>query len=141
VKYETVFEISLLVTPKPKGRPRFTRKGFAYTPKETRDYENLLSEAISKFFSSAPIEDRPLKLELVFYIQKPKSAKRDYPQTRPDLDNLMKAVMDAMNGIVYKDDSLICDISASKRYSVGEPYINVKLSYLDCVVEHEVMPS
>jgi Holliday junction resolvase RusA-like endonuclease len=141
MKYQTIFECSILVKPTPKGRPRFTKRGFAYTPKETKDFETLLKNTISNFFSSSMIVERPLRMEAVFYIERPKSVKRDYPTSRPDLDNYLKALMDACNEIVYKDDALICDLNCSKRYSFGAPYIFLKLSYLDAVVDHEIMPS
>lgn len=35
---------------------------------------------------------------------------------RPDIDNLVKAVTDALNGILWKDDSQIVSLSAEKRY-------------------------
>jgi len=39
---------------------------------------------------------------------------------RPDLDNLSKAVLDAMNGIVYVDDGLVCVKLARKWYAAGD---------------------
>lgn len=40
------------------------------------------------------------------------------PASKPDLDNLLKLLLDAMNGLVYRDDALVCKITVSKRYSL-----------------------
>lgn len=69
-------------------------------------------------------------LEIKFVFNRPKSVKREHMTARPDLDNYLKAVMDAFNGIVYKDDSQIVKFTASKVYSEIsnlEPGIHVKL--------------
>jgi Holliday junction resolvase RusA-like endonuclease len=54
---------------------------------------------------------------LVFNVQRPKSAKRDRPTTRPDIDNYAKLVLDALNGFVWADDSQVVKIEAVKRYA------------------------
>ena len=136
MNYQLLFECTILTDPKPKGRPRFTRKGFAYTPKETKDYETQLTQAIAKAWNYPYLEERPLIIELTFNLQKPKTSKRDYPIGRPDLDNLAKAVLDSMNKIVYKDDSLICDLILKKRYS-SLGYIDLKVKALDCITNQE----
>ena len=62
----------------------------------------------------------PIILNVTFYIRQPKTCNRTYPTVRPDLDNYMKGVMDALNGILYYDDSQIIRIIATKQYS-NEP--------------------
>jgi Holliday junction resolvase RusA-like endonuclease len=47
-----------------------------------------------------------------------------YPQVKPDLDNVMKAVLDALNGVVYADDSQVINLVATKRYST-DPRVEV----------------
>jgi len=66
-------------------------------------------------------------VELEFYVPIPKSfsvPKRKeandgwlLPKTRPDIDNYVKLVLDAMNQVVYHDDNLIVDLVCKKRYS------------------------
>lgn len=66
----------------------------------------------------------PLQVDLTFFMQLPKnsiSQKRkvtygDYVTTTPDADNLIKGVLDAANGIIFKDDSQVSKISAVKVY-------------------------
>ena len=68
----------------------------------------------------------PLWVITYFYIKKPKITKNEYPVTRPDLDNLQKSIWDAVNGIIWKDDSQIVMGAAEKRYSdTPEIYLNV----------------
>lgn len=124
------FEI--LGIPVAKARPRIGR-GRAYTPRKTKDHEQLLSwEILSQF--KKQWEDGPLSValwvEIVFYLPTPKKKKYDYPQTRPDLDNYVKTVMDAMNGIVYEDDSQVVKIVAEKVFTTpayGPPRTIIKI--------------
>lgn len=56
--------------------------------------------------------DGPIKLILEFRMTKSLNAeiqKRQYPCTKQDLDNLEKAVMDALNGIIWTDDAKVCE--------------------------------
>lgn len=48
------------------------------------------------------------------------------PTHRPDLDNYEKAITDALNGVCYEDDSQICDVIKSKRYSTN-PRVHVSV--------------
>lgn len=103
------------IEPQAKQRPRHTRSGHTYTPSKTRNFESTL-KLMAKNVVKEPF-DAPLRVSIIFYITRPKSVKRAYPSVKPDCDNLIKAVCDAMNNIIWKDDSLICEISAKKVYS------------------------
>jgi Holliday junction resolvase RusA-like endonuclease len=69
----------------------------------------------------------PIYVEILFYMPIPKHTstvrKKDmingkmHHMKRPDVDNLIKLILDCMTGIVYKDDSQICDIRAKKLYA------------------------
>jgi len=113
-------------TPVPKGRPRFTRQGRTYTPAKTKSYE----EQIAILGKAAMNGLEPLKtpvavLVTVFFpIPASYSAKRreaclaglEKHTKRPDLDNVVKAITDGMNGVVYEDDCQIVRIVAKKDY-------------------------
>jgi Holliday junction resolvase RusA-like endonuclease len=58
-----------------------------------------------------------VSLEIVFAIVPPARSKRLYPHCRPDLDNYLKAFMDAVNGIYWVDDGQVVNITASKVYA------------------------
>jgi len=107
--------------PAPKGRPRVGKFG-VYTPKKTRDSENQIKDFIfsfSKLFFEQPTK-MAIGVELQFTMIRPKSSKKKYPTVKPDIDNLIKTLLDAMNGIIYADDNQIIDLSASSRYGEEE---------------------
>lgn len=73
--------------------------------------------------------DGPVRVYAAFVMPKPKSVKRDYPHVRPDLDKLMRALMDGVTdaGCVWADDSQVVEIETSKIY--GEtPGVHVVIS-------------
>ena len=102
-----------------KQRPRVTRYG-AYTPAKTVKWEQSVA---MQALPHKPRElfDCALHVELIFIITRPKSApkKRLYPETKPDLDNLTKAILDALEGIIYTNDSRIVRKNLEKVY--GSP--------------------
>jgi Holliday junction resolvase RusA-like endonuclease len=62
--------------------------------------------------------DGPLALDLVYSFQRPRSARRRvYPDVRPDAENLLKHQLDALNGILWRDDAQIVDLRVRKQYA------------------------
>lgn len=62
----------------------------------------------------------PVRVEVVFWMARPATVsetKRPLPSVYPDIDKLSRALLDGMTAIVYRDDSLVVDLVASKRYS------------------------
>ncbi|MGF6148980.1 Holliday junction resolvase [Kingella potus] len=117
--------------PQGKGRPRFTKSGRAYTPAKTRRYEAAVQEAA---LAAAAIQgfvkhdgDTPLEACITAWFPIPASwpkKKREaaaaggiYPTAKPDADNLCKAILDALNGIAYRDDKQIVSCHVCKRYT------------------------
>lgn len=111
-----MINIDLPIDPVAKGRPRFTKRGIAYTPTKTKSFEKDLVRLIKQRYKGKPL-DKALTVEVNFLLKRPKSVKRKYPVTRPDIDNYLKALFDAMNGVVFKDDSLVIEVIARKKYS------------------------
>lgn len=107
--------------PVPKARARTVRtrsgKTVSFTPKETESWENSIRNQALKA-RPGQLLDGPLVLEATFFLLRPKSRpKKDkYPDRKPDLDNLVKSVKDALEGIVYTNDSRIVDEVVRKRY-------------------------
>ena len=64
------------------------------------------------------ILDEALSVELHFKLPKPKTVKRDFPNVEPDLDKLIRTVLDALTGVVFKNDSRVVHINAVKSYAV-----------------------
>jgi len=72
--------------------------------------------------------DKAIQLDLVFSMKKPKSVKRDMPTVAPDLDKLVRSVLDALTGVAYEDDSQVVVVNASKVY--GDPGLDVQITVL-----------
>ena len=52
----------------------------------------------------------------MFYLEKPKTVKRDAPTVPPDLDKLLRS-LDSLTGIIWEDDALVTKITAFKKYA------------------------
>ena len=112
-----------------KQRARYAKRGnhvMAYTPDKTRNYETLIkAAAIEAMGASEPLET-PINLYLYIRAAIPKSLSKkrleaclnglEKPIKKPDASNVLKSVEDAMNGVVYKDDSQIINIHVTKVY-------------------------
>jgi Holliday junction resolvase RusA-like endonuclease len=121
--------ITLQGPPQGKGRARaFVRGGNVghYTPEKTRTYEGMIrTAAMNELAGRSPL-DEPVEFVLRAIFPVPASwseRKRQAaivgdikPGKKPDLDNIAKAWNDALNGVVYRDDSLICRMTLDKRY-------------------------
>ena len=113
--------------PKGKGRPRFSTSGKyprAYTPKETANYENLVK--VIYLEDGNPKFEGAIKARITAYFQPPASASKkkraamligaEQHTKRPDLDNVIKSVLDGLLGVAYDDDKQVVEIEASKKY-------------------------
>ena len=60
--------------------------------------------------------DGPIAIDAAFYFNRPKSAKRQHPTVKPDLDKLVRAILDALTGVIWRDDSQVVFIEARKSY-------------------------
>lgn len=126
-------ELHFIIRGKPtgKGRPRFARNGHCWTPDKTVAYEREIKlaywEAYGRRHFSA---DKALAVEIVLYYVRPKSmtkAKRLMaqrgilrPVVKPDVDNVAKAILDALNGVAFADDRQIVQLSCEKWYDVTD---------------------
>ena len=99
------------IRPRPKARPRF--RGHAYTPKETLEYERAIRSFVA--LQDPVLMTGAVTLNVIFQYQRPKKAP-EHKTGRPDLDNLIKGVMDALNGILWLDDAQVVRIHAGKEY-------------------------
>lgn len=111
--------------PIPKGRPRVTRFS-TYTPKRTQQFEASIRRAWEDAGAVRFPDGEPLFLCVYARFPIPKrTPKRDAPgmvgtpylKDHGDIDNIVKAVMDALNGHAYADDAVIYAVSANKLYN------------------------
>lgn len=128
----------LTIPGKPLGkqRPRVLKNGIAYTPKETVNYETLIKQLYATEHRWAKPLEGPLKMKVTAYFPIPKSVSKTKatsmeqghirPTKKPDADNIIKIVADALNGLAYRDDSQIVSCSLEKYYS-GVPRLVVEL--------------
>lgn len=120
--------------PVPKARPRVTRFGHTYTPQKTVDQENKIREAflLMKWEST----DEPLTLRIRAFMPIPTTLSKSkrklifWHSKRPDADNIAKLVMDALNGLAYKDDGQIASLKIEKFYSEN-PRTEIEIKKLE----------
>jgi Holliday junction resolvase RusA-like endonuclease len=123
--------------PRGKGRPRFTKQGHTYTDSETKAYEQKIIAYYRKTFGSFRWPDNSfIAVKVVAYYPIPKSATKAqlaamqagkiFPSRKPDIDNVLKVVLDALNGVAYKDDSRVVCVEAEKKYSF-EPRLEIEV--------------
>ena len=139
------FQLIINAAPIAKGRPKFARMGNfvrAYTPKQTVTYENIVKAAVMEKMAVERLSMSfgPLRVELHFLMPIPQSwsgkkkARAEMgeiaPTTKPDADNLAKAVLDAMNKLLFHDDSQIVELLIVKRYG-NSPQTLIKVAPLD----------
>lgn len=123
------WQFEVLGKPQGKGRPRITTRGkfaHAYTPKRTVEYEEHVRQSFLKEYPVALVTEKPLQLNIHCYFEPPSSFNRVQKvnavfgtirhTSKPDIDNVIKSVTDALTGILYKDDSQIIRLFAVKEY-------------------------
>ncbi|WP_091738899.1 RusA family crossover junction endodeoxyribonuclease [Phenylobacterium immobile] len=116
--------------PRGKGRPRATRFGAGvrlYTDAKTASYEGLVAHAAHVALGARDPLEGALEINVLVRIAPPASASKKAvasmlagevaPAKKPDLDNIVKAVLDGCNGVAFKDDAQICWINAGKIYA------------------------
>ncbi len=126
--------------PRGKGRPRFSN-GRAYTDEQTRAYEYQIAANYRRIAGKFRFSDDVfLKVRVHQLMPVPKNASKAkktamleggiYPSAKPDLDNVVKAVLDALNGVAYKDDARVVGIYSQKVYG-DNPGVLVEISRMD----------
>lgn len=113
-----------------KARPRVTKWG-VHTPEKTVNYENLV-----KVLYNGTLHEGYVAMTVIAYYAIPKSASKKKaeqmrsgeirPTKKPDCDNVLKIIADALNGIAYKDDAQIIRATVEKWYS-DVPRVEVEI--------------
>lgn len=114
-----------------KGRPRVnTTTAIAYTPVKTKEYEELVKQYfIIKYRRINPLEGR-IKINITAYFSVPKNTSKKQeenmlnntisPTKKPDIDNIAKIILDALNKLAFKDDNQITKLEIEKKYGTEE---------------------
>lgn len=116
--------------PQGKARVRTVHakgKTFSYTPEKTVLYENLIKISYWQARARPFPAGEPIKIGITAFYPIPKSTSKKkkeemmsgkiLPTKKPDIDNVVKSIMDGLNGAAYRDDSQIVTLIAKKRYS------------------------
>ena len=125
-----MIQFTVFGEPVAQGRPRFARMGNfvkTYDPAESKDYKSRVLAAALEVRPEKPL-DMPLSVTIKAYRSIPKSMSKKKatqamigeirPTTKPDIDNIVKGVKDALKGVIWRDDSLVVNLQAGKWYSV-----------------------
>lgn len=124
-----ILRFEVVTPPVAKARPRVAVRGgraHAYTPRKTENAEWRIRMAfLERFPAHHPLEG-PLELYVVAWLALPASTPKKHrliaqPVTRPDVDNYLKTVLDALNGVAWHDDSQVTTAICTKRYTLGQP--------------------
>ena len=112
-----------------KGRPKAVRFGNQvrmYTPKKTSEYETDIAFKAAQIMGDTKPVETPVSVGVLAYYPIPASWSKKRQQAaidgieipgKPDLDNVLKAVLDALNGVVYVDDKQVVRLTGGKAYS------------------------
>ena len=144
LKDDKKIDLNFIVLGNPigKSRPRFTKSGRVYTPAKSAEYEKRVMQAAWSGMKRLKLEPtpRPVHVELIAYLPIPKSWTKKKKEeamagaikpNKPDLDNILKSVLDGCNEVVYLDDKQVHSIRARKLYQNYErpPCIQVCVSW------------
>jgi Holliday junction resolvase RusA-like endonuclease len=101
--------------PRPKQRPRVGKGGRVYTPRATKNWEATVGW--EWFINVGPRRfEGPIKVDLTF----------NYPDRRSvDVDNLIKAVLDGLEGVAYQNDSQIVEVIGRKLICPSKPGVQI----------------
>lgn len=129
--------------PKPQKRPRASRRGkHIHMYSEKSDWRNHCKAQLE---NETAYFDKAIEVKFVFYMPRPKRhyrtgkfshvLKDDSPVfhiSKPDCDNLSKAVLDAMTDAgLIKDDSIVVNHIIYKKYATGEPGVKIQIEELE----------
>lgn len=114
-----------------KGRPRLNSyTGIVYTPTKTKDYEILVEQYFLLKYPKFKVLEGRIKVNIIAYFTIPKAIKKSdinemlnnniSPTKKPDIDNIVKVVLDSMNKFAFKDDNQITKLEVEKRYSLED---------------------
>jgi len=134
--------ITVPKAPVSASRPRVPRYGKPYYNEPYNTYKQYLKDYMKMFmFESKNLvypKYEPLHIDIIFYMEIPKSTSKKKALTmeglfhvkKPDKDNLEKAVLDSMNGVVYHDDGQVCSSTVKKIYS-SNPRTEINITSLE----------
>lgn len=122
-----IYEFDVEGTIVGKQRPRVnTYTNQVYTPNRTKDYELLVQQSFKIKYPRHDMINGRVSVEITAYMKIPKSTSKNLiddmlagnisPTKKPDVDNIAKSILDAMNQYVFKDDNQVSKVTVEKKY-------------------------
>jgi crossover junction endodeoxyribonuclease RusA len=132
-------QFSVYGTPRPKGSAKaflpkgWTRPIITSDNKGLKAWEDTIRAALQDVMANTSgdvltaIYDAPIAVTLRFHLPRPQSLSKKValPTKKPDLDKLARGAIDALNGILFKDDSQVVAIGARKTYATTAPHVDI----------------
>ena len=130
-------------TPKGKDRPRanFYQKRI-FTPKATTDYEEEVAKAWFNSNYDAYFNNEPLRVNITAFFKIPTSYTKKRVQAiyngsesvtkKPDIDNIIKIILDGLNGVAYSDDKQVIEVAGFKKYIIDGTDERVEVELYEC---------
>jgi Holliday junction resolvase RusA-like endonuclease len=125
--------------PQGKGRPRVGKIGAharLFTPAKTVAYEGIVAHVAQVAMAGRPLLQSACGCNVFIDCQVPASwsgkkqraalAGDVLPESKPDADNVVKAIFDGLNGVLWRDDVLVVDLRVRKRYA-AMPCVRVEV--------------
>jgi Holliday junction resolvase RusA-like endonuclease len=122
-------------TIKGKARPRVFGK-HAVTPEDTVNYENWVKICYQQQ-DGRHFLNEPIRAEIRVYHKVPKSCTKkrlkaireglEYPQKKPDADNIAKIILDSLNKIAYDDDNQVVELMVKKLWTEESERVEFEL--------------
>jgi len=123
-----MIEFTVLGIAQPKGSTRaFMRPGMKFpvvtsANKSVKGWEDSVRHALQQH-ASGVFFDGPVAVSLSFYLPRPQSLPRKikHHTKRPDADKLARSTIDAMTGVLWKDDAQVVNLFVRKSYAEDQP--------------------
>lgn len=103
-----------------------SRGSIVYTPKQTIEYEQKIRVSLQRLISEKFPKESPLEIKITALFSIPKKFNKEqrkkalngeiFQTKKPDSDNIIKIILDALNETAYFDDSQVCGINFFKKY-------------------------
>lgn len=134
--------INFSVPGAPRGKARPQARAFMGKVQRFKDSKTVAYESLVRLVASEAMENReriedPVSVEIDVFIEPVASTSRSRyaamidgrlkPTKAPDLDNIIKSILDGCNGVVFRDDVLVVKIAATKSYAISSR-VDVKVS-------------
>lgn len=141
-----ILDIIVFGTPKGQPRPRafaFNGKARVFDPGTAEHWKSQIAKAVQDYLPEQP-HDGPMTVSMAFYFKRPKShytgkgkltkaaqTEKMYHTSKPDFDNLEKAVSDCLTEVgFWKDDSQVVQWAGYKFWTAASPKLELKITML-----------